>query len=48
LGRVECSGAVAKAIATATGAAFPEDYEEYNRHVYKVSIDALECALRSD
>ena len=35
------SAAVAKAIAGALGAAFPESYAEYNRHVYSLVTEAM-------
>lgn len=35
------SGGVAKAIAERMGVSFPEDYAEYNRHVYGLCRDAL-------
>jgi predicted protein tyrosine phosphatase len=41
------SAGIAKAIAEATGATFPQGYAEYNRHVYKTTLSALARAIHA-
>jgi predicted protein tyrosine phosphatase len=41
---VSRSAAVAKAVAVTQSVCFPEQYDEYNRYVYKLVLEALQGA----